>query len=382
MKVLHVITGLGTGGAEMMLLKLLGGSQSKDFQHAVISLLSGGAVRDKIEALGVPVETVGLSGSLPGPWAFQRLLGPSRNFRPDVVQGWMYHGNLAATLAAVCNGRQIPVVWGIRQGLHDIHLEKPLTAWLIRLGAALSRAPCRVLYNARASALQHESIGYNPDKTMIIPNGFDCDVFRPVPHAKGQLRADLGLAAETPLIGLIARFHPMKDHPTFLAAAARVLKAGYSAHFVLAGPGICESNLSSEIAGHPGLRERVHLLGERTDTPFLNSAFDVACTSSSNEGFPNVVGEAMACGTPCVVTDVGDSAWVVGDSGKIVPPKDPNALAEACTGILDLPPSSREQLGVRARKRIVEEFSLGSIVRQYESLYLKLCSFPKAGALT
>ena len=175
------------------------------------------------------------------------------------------------------------------------------------------------------------------------------------------------------LIGLVARFDPMKDHGNFFRGARHLLNEAEekdNLHFVLAGRGIDAANAAlKDFISEYGLENRTHLLGERTDIPFVTSALDIATSSSTGEGFPNAVGEAMACGVPCVVTDVGDSAWIVGDTGRIVPPREPTALAEAWGELICMEDERRRSLGEAARRRIIENFSIDTVVRQYEAVY-------------
>jgi len=195
---------------------------------------------------------------------------------------------------------------------------------------------------------------------------------------RSSVRAELGLDVGTPLIGLVARYHPMKDHANFLTATSLLAKQDPTAHFLLVGPNVDASNqeLSAKIATL-GLQERVHLLGERRDIPRINAALDIASTTSCwGEGFPNVIGEAMACGVPCVVTDVGDSALIVGETGRVVPPRDPRALAAAWRDMLQMDRETRGGLGERARARIVTHFSLNEIARRHEKLYTEIVYGP------
>ncbi len=355
----------------MMLFKLLSRMERFRFESAVISLAPISPGANRIVDLGIPVRSMGLKPRRPDPAALFRMAEAVRTFKPDLIQAWMYHGNIAALIAASLLPYPVPVLWGIRSSLHGFWGQKRMTRHVIRAGAWLSRRPARILYNGRVSASQHEAIGYHPAATCVIPNGFDCELFKPNPQARGRLRADLNVPPETELVGLVARFHPTKDHRTFLAAAANLVQDGSEAHFVLAGRGVTieNSDLTTLIQSHSGLERRIHLLGERLDTPFLNSALDLATTSSSAESFPNVVCEAMASGVPCVVTDVGDSAWIVGDASLVVPPADPKALATAWRRVIEMTDEDRQALGARARQRVLTHFSLDSAVRQYQDLY-------------
>lgn len=358
----------------MMLYKLLSGMDRGLFGPIVVSLLDGGgSVREKIEALGVPVYSLRMRRGLPTPQVLLRLRSLIRECRPNLIQGWMYHGNIAAWLAAKMSGGQPKVFWNIRHSVYDIAYEKRLTRLLIRLGCCMSNRVDTVIYNSATSRGQHEALGYDADRSVVIPNGFDTEIFRPDEDARRSVRRELGVADSVALVGLIGHYHPMKDHEKFLKAARIILEHRKDTRFLLAGRGVDSTNkeLLAQVEAN-GLQDSVFLLGERSDIPRLTVVLDIACSSSSyGEGFPNVIGEAMACGVPCVVTDVGDAAWVVGNTGRVVPPRNPHALAEGIIQLLDLPECERKALGVRARRRIGENFKLDRIVRQYETLYTK-----------
>jgi len=373
MKSLHLITGLSTGGAELSLLKLLEGSAGLRAGASVISLRDLGTVGHQLAALGIPVEAAGIRGSLPTPAATLRLRRMVRATSPALLQGWMYHGNLAALAARRWLGGRVPLVWNVRHSVYSLAAEKPVTAVLIRLGAALSRRPDRIIYNSRLSASQHEALGYDADRTVVIPNGFDTEQFAPGDHHRASVRAELGLSADTPLVGMVGRYHPMKDHATFLRAVVLVRQACPTARFVMAGTGVTAGNAElMGLARALGVGEIVLPIGELGNPARLMAALDLLCLSSSSEGFPNVVGEGMACGVPCVVTDVGDAAWVVGDTGVVVPARDPEALAQGLGLLLTAPARTRAELGHRGRRRIMEHFTLPAITRQYADLYATL----------
>lgn len=370
---MHVITGLYTGGAETMLLKLLSAQDTARFKPIVVALGSGGAIAEKIESLGITVCSLDMSGNSPSPVAVWRLLKLVRGFKPQVIQGWMYHGNLMAALAGLLSPGRAPVLWNIRHSLYDFRLDKRMTALIIRLGGKLSFSPEWIIYNSRVSAKQHEKLGYASARTVILANGFDCELFRPSFAARSSIRQQLGVSDGATLIGLVARYHPIKDHANFIAAAAKLAVTKSDVHFVLVGSSIDERNLElMEMIDSVGLRDRVHLLGEQSNLSEITAALDIATSSSASEAFPNVIGEAMSCGVPCVVTDVGDSAVLVGEAGRVVPPKDSNALAAGWASILDLNQEQRNALSAAARQRIVENYSLPNIVAQYEALYMDL----------
>lgn len=368
----HLITDLHTGGAESMLVRLLSASSYRN-ASSVMSMRSRGTRGAQIDALGVPLETFGISLSPNGFRSAYNLHRAVRRSRPRVVQGWMYHANVAATLST-SNLADSVHVWNIRETLQDIRREKPLTRAVILLGAALSARPSAIVYNSHASAEQHERLGYSSRNAIVIPNGIDTDLYAPSNDARLALRAALGVSADTVLVGRIGRYHPMKDFSTMLAAAAAVSSMLPQVHYVLGGPGVTSDNreISKRIATH-GLADKVHLVGDVKDVPAFMAGLDVNCSSSAwGEAFPNVIVEAMAAGVPCVTTDVGDSAYVLGNGGFVVPPSDPPALATALLKLLCLDNINRRAIGDAGRRRAQREFALRDVAARYDELYTHL----------
>jgi glycosyltransferase involved in cell wall biosynthesis len=287
----------------------------------------------------------------------------------------MYHANLVGALAARVAGN-VPVVWAIHHNSLDPNMDKRRTLLVSRACSLLSkRLPARIVCCSEASLQLHRSLGYAPKKLEVIPNGVDLRHLKPDSSARDSVHQELGIPAESPIIGVVARFHPHKDHRNFIRAAARLHQQRPDVHFVLCGMGISPQNveLSSWIEAM-GLRNRCHLLGPREDVPRLFSAMDIASTSSRSEAFPVAICEAMACGTPCVVTDVGDSAMIVGETGFAVPARDPAALAEGWRKLLDAGPDERRRLGMTARERVQRHFALPSIVERYQAIYSDLAA--------
>jgi glycosyltransferase involved in cell wall biosynthesis len=305
-------------------------------------------------------------------WHLVRLL---RRLRPDIVQTWLYHADLAGLVAATI-ARVPHVVWNLRCAELDPRDHPRSLPALLRTLALVSRWPDAVICNAEAGRRAHERLGYTPRRWEIIPNGYDTNAFRPSPGARSSLKHQLGIGDDAMLVGLLARFHPMKDHGTFINAARLVTAAQPNVHFVAAGRGVESAPPINRLLDDLKLRDRVHLLPEQADASRFLAALDVAVSSSYGEAFPNVVAEAMACGVPCVVTDVGDSAGIVGSAGVVVPPRDPAALAAGIMRILDLTPAAREALGSSARERIVSEFSIGRALARYDHLYADLAGAP------
>lgn len=372
MKILYVITGLYTGGGERMLYNLLSKINRDRFSPVVVSLLDRGTWGDRIETLGIPVHTLGMQQGMPTPTAFWRLTQLVSQIKPDLIQGWMYHGNLAVQLASIFYSQKVPVLWNIQNSVYSLSHEKIMTASVIKLCAYLSKFTKKIIYVSKTSKTQHEALGYYSERSCLIPNASDNLQFVPSSQAKVSFRSELGLPEETFLIGLICRYHPMKDHANFIQAAAILLKHYPQVHFVLVGTEVDHKNQSlNQIIQELKIANQIHLLGERKDIPRITAALDIASSSSAyGEAFPLVLAEAMSCGIPCVVTDVGDSGWIVGNTGIVVPPKQPKALADAWKDLILN--SDRIALGQAARARILEYFSLESVVTQYESLYENL----------
>ena len=371
---MHIITGLSTGGAEMMLLKLLTQTDLNSYQSEVVSLTNMGPVGERIRRLGVPVRALNMPRGVLHPLAFARLCVWIRRSAPNVVQTWMYHADLIGGLAAKIAGIR-SIVWGIRHSTLDDRLSKRSTIWTARVSAKLSRhVPQRIVCCSEASRVVHHELGYDSGKMVVVPNGFDLSEFRPDCSKKHALRSELGIPLNADVVGMVGRFNPQKNHRGFIQAAALLIRKHPGVYFVLCGDGISWDNGSlSEWIRQENVADAVHLLGCRADMPRVFAALDIYCNASSyGEGFPNVIGEAMASGVPCVVTDVGDSADIVGDYGKVVAPNDSFALAEALHELLRLTPEERALLGEQARCRIEEHFSLPSVVARYEQLYDEL----------
>lgn len=372
-KIIHIITGLSTGGAEMMLYKLLSVTDRNIFNPIVISLTDCGPIGSRIKALGVPVYSVGISKNLLLPIRLCRFIKLVGKLQPNLIQGWIYHANLAALFASWFITYKVPVVWNVRHTPYKLKDEKRLTAFLIRLSAILSPRPTMILYNSYASVCQHKLLGFYNKHQEVIPNGFDCNYFKPSEDARLKLRNSFGLNHKTFLIGLIARYHPMKDHMTFIRAAGRLVAQYPDVHFILAGRGIDEANsILTKTIQEVNIMRSIHLLGECSNMSEIIAALDISTNTSWSESFPNVVGESMACSVPCIVTDIGDSAIMVGDTGIVLPPKNIDELVKAWIKLIKIGSEGRKQLGQKARERIVNNFSLLKIIHNYEEVYRKV----------
>ena len=370
----HIITGLNTGGAEMMLYNVLSQMNRDAFSAEVISMLDAGTLGEKITRLGIRVRTLNMRPGIPSPRALWRLVQMLKEHPPDLIQTWMYHANLMGSVAAVMAGN-IPIVWGIHHSNFDPHKSKRRTVWTMKAAALLSsRVPKGVICCGEAPKRVHIQAGYDAQKMTVIPNGFDLEEFSPDALARLAVRRELNIPNNAPMIGLVARFHPKKDHRTFIEAAGLLHQTRPEVYFILCGEGVHPEN--QELFGwiqKAGLTDRCRLLGAREDMPRLMAALDVATSSSSyGEGFPIVLGEAMACGVPCVATDVGDSALLIGATGRIVRAQHSRSLAQAWDEVLNLSPQERASLGQQARLRMERNFSLSGIVRRYENFYKEI----------
>lgn len=363
---LFVTAGLDRGGAEGFLVRLTGRLAARGHVCAVVSLGARAPLAGASAAAGVAVTPIGRGVLIPS-WRLARM---ARDFRPDVIQGWMYRGNLAACLAARAADCDPALVWSIRQGLNDLTTSPALTRLTVRWNALWSGFPRAIVYNATSAARQHEAAGFRGERTCIIPNGIDAGAIVPSREARDAARTTLGLGADVFTIGLFARWHPVKNHRGFVQAAASFARRHPGARFVLAGAGVDPSNrtLAAWLTAG-GVADNCQLLGERADVPALLPALDIATLASHGEALPNTLLEAMAAGIPCVAPDVGDIAALIGPTGEVVTPGDHEALAAGWERLAALPDTARRKLGAQARARVVERYDLDSAARAFEALY-------------
>lgn len=380
-RILHVSTGLNLGGAESMLLRLLE-ARAPGEEHHVVSLIGVGQIGQRIAALGIPVQGLGMRRA-PDPGGLLRLRGIVAALRPDVVQTWMYHADLVGGLAARLAGRGA-VVWGLHNSTLDRSATRRTTRLVVSALARLSwRLPDAVVSVSRAAQDLHVAQGYDPRKFVLIPNGFDVGRFRPDPGARRATRAALGVRDGEVLIGMVARVAAQKDHLNFIRAAALLARSRPEARFLLCGGpdalnGLGATPDNPHLAGPiraAGLAGRFHLLGPRDDVPAVLAALDVATLSSAfGEAFPLSLGEAMACGVPCAATDVGDTAFLLGSTGRVAPPRDPAALAGAWEALVAAGPAGRARLGAAARARVAEHFELRRVAARYSALWREVAA--------
>lgn len=355
---MHVITGLGLGGAESMLVNLAAGETGSEVAHRVVSLLPGGENAERLRAAGVPVDDLGMTRGRPSLVAVRRLSRLIRRHRPQIVQSWMYHADLAAWAAcALVKARHRPrLAWGVRCSDMRVELYGRQLRWAIRACAWLSGRPDAIIVNSQAGAEVHGALGYRTDRMAVIANGVDVSRFRPDLAQRAKIRASLGLSDDETAIALVARVDAMKDHRTFLSAVAGVP----GLRGILIGRG-------SEALDLP---ENVMALGPRADVQALLPAFDVIALSSAfGEGFPNALAEGMAAGLVPVVTDVGDCRAIIGDTGFAVPPGSAEAFAQA---LREAAAAAKAGAGARARQRVVDQFALPVAQAAFHEVYAAL----------
>lgn len=354
--ILHVISGLGVGGAETMLVRLAIGLQRRGHPQRVVSLNGRGVLADVLERGGVPVTDIAvhsIKGAFAGLWRLQRVID---EMAPDVVQGWMYHGNLAATFAHFMASRTAmrSLYWNLRSS----NMDGARYGNIIRWSARLSRLADCIIVNSQAGASFHIAQRFDAGRFEIVRNGIDTDKFRPAEVARSELRAEYKLHDNVVLAIHVARVDPMKDHATFL----RAMQALPHIQGLLVGAGTEALSLPAN----------VRAIGLHADVERFYPMADIVVSSSVyGEGFSNTIAEGMSAALVPVATDVGDAGLIVGDAGRIVPPGDATALAAALADIAALAPSRRAALGAAARRRIVDTFAIDAAVTNYEKLYLR-----------
>ncbi len=361
-KVMHVITGLDVGGAEGMLHALATASGASELRQSVVSLVSGGRYAELLGAAGVPVHSLGMRRGVPSPGGIVALARRIAGERPDIVQGWMYHGDLAATVGLWLSGRRrrTRLAWGLRCSLlpgadygPSLQITRKLWVWL-------SGCADLLIANSDAGLKAHEALGAHPRAHRVIANGIDTKRFRPDPQARAGVRHDLGIPEDSRVIAHVARVDRMKDHATLLAAMRRLPQA----RAILIGRGT---------EGLPDRPRNAIALGQRDDVPALLAAADLTVSSSAyGEGFCNALAEGMATGLPAVATDVGDARMILGDTGFVCPPRQPAALAAAIETLLGESEDRFRRRGEAARQRVVENFSLDRAAADFTRAYREL----------
>lgn len=366
-KITHIITGLNMGGAETMLYKLLKHIDKNRFDANVISMMDEGIYGEKIRELGFEVISLNMKQGRP---SIKGIKKAKKNIKDtEVIQTWMYHADLFGyMLFKFSKARKL--IWGIRRSNLDPNLNKRSTILVAKINSKLSKKVDTVVSCSIKAKEVHKEFGYFDENLLVIPNGFELNQFSPDAEAKPKVSKLIGRKSDIPYIAHVGRWNILKDYQNFIKALNKVNQKGIKFHAILVGTNIDNNNQElMDLVKKYDLINNVSLLGRREDIPVIMSGADVFISSSSGEGFPNVIGEAMACETPCVVTDVGDSAYIVGNTGKVVPSKNSYALSKGIIDLLNLSNKEREHLGSLARQRVIDNFDIHQVTMQYEELY-------------
>ena len=365
--VVHVITGLAVGGAEMALYRLILAFRDSEYRHTVIVLSPGGSMYSRFVAAGITLIVLDVRRAPIGDLV--RMVRLIRTMRPDIVQTWLYHADFLGGLAARLAGNR-NVIWGIRTTDVDGGCARS-TALVRYLCASLSRwVPHTIVCVAEAARRSHSLLGYDASRMVVVGNGFDLSAFTPGHDERAALRAHCGFTADDIVLGTLGRFNLDKDYPNFVKAAGQLASRYPRLRFLMIGKNLDADNAELlRWIDATGYAKRFVLLGERADIAICLSAMDIFCLSSRTEAFPNVVGEAMAMGLPCVATDVGDVAVLMADTGVLVPRANPDALAQGVADLMALAPAHRRQLGQQARARIGARFTMGCVRARFEHIY-------------
>ena len=369
MRVAIVITGLEVGGAETFLAEMLR-FRPDDIEVRVFSLIDGGLIAERIKDLGVEVTGMHMLAGRPSFYALFSLMSQLRRYRPAIVHTWMYHADLMGGVAAKMAGVR-HVIWHLHNSDLSPKRVRRMTRFVVKTLATLSHwIPETIVSCSEAAVRTHTALGYDAEKFIVIPNGVDADRFKPSQGAREAIRNEFGISQDAALIGLVARVDAQKNHRGFFEAVRLFFERGGDADFLLTGREVTPDHWQlgpwRDDTGHP---ERITLAGPRKDVPSVMASIDVATSSSLGEAFPLVLVEAMACGTPCVATDVGDSALIVSDTGMIVPPDDADALAAAWLRMLSIPAEERALLGKRGRERVLAKYAIEDIANRVWGLY-------------
>ncbi len=377
MKILHIISGLNVGGAETVLKRLIEFDTVNSDDVVIISLSSLGVIGEKLRNQGKTVHALNMSspplGFFTALWQLRKLI---RHYQPQIVQTWMYHADLLGGLAAYLAGQR-NIVWNIR--VAAVPKNNRRTIAIMRVSALLSHwLPKKIVCVAEAAKQIHIGYGYDAKRMVVIHNGLDFANFTTNLEQNEALKQYCRFAENDIVIGYVGRFHPSKRHDNFVKAAAIVVESRPQAKFLLVGRG-CDADNAQLMAWltESDLQQHFVLLGERSDIPACLAIMTIYCMPSGNEGFPNALLEAMAMGLPCVATNVGDAAILAGENAVLVEVDDEHALARGLLKILTLPTEQRQQMGLSAKKRVTEEFSIARTVTRYKTLYQYILSEAK-----
>lgn len=375
-RVCSIINGTGgEGGAERMLQRVIRHGNTPEFEHLVLSIKNFQAVAQELTAEGINVQSLNVETDYYKlPKAVLQMALRIRKFKPDVIQSWMYMADFFGGIASHLAAPRTPMIWTVRHSTLDPAIDSRALRGCAAGSARLSRrVPSRIVLNSHAAIPNHVAAGYDESKMLVIPNGFDVDRFAPSQQLRYETRTRHGIPQDVPVVGRVARFHANKDHITFLKAAQIVLKQRPETRFLVCGePQTIAAEQVQQDINSLSLADAVQLVELQSDIVPLNCSFDIATCSSITEAFPNVIGEAMSCGVPCVSTDVGDAAQIIGDTGRVVPAQHPQLFAETLLELLNLPAENRRQLGASARQRVIDNFELNHSTGMFLDLWREL----------
>lgn len=366
-RIIHIITGLNNGGAEMMLYKLLENIDKSKYKIEVISMMDKGIMGPKIENLGINVHTLDMKQGIP---SIKSILKARKICSDaDFIQSWMYHADLFSFIIGKIFMNK-KVIWGIRRANLEKGKNKKSLLMIAKINSFLSKFVNEIVSCSIEAKKTHIDYGFKESKIVVIPNGFSIEKYSYNSEAKKKLLKELGINENKTILSVVGRWNILKDHKNALDSLV-LLKEKYSnLIMIFAGTGMKKNNKELiDLIKERNLGNEIYLLGRREDIPDIMSATDIYVSSSSGEGFPNVIGEAMACETPCVVTNVGDSAYIVGETGIVVPRQKPKQLANGIEKLLKLDLEKREELVKFARQRIVDNFEVSKVVEMYTKLY-------------
>jgi glycosyltransferase involved in cell wall biosynthesis len=378
-KIAFLIESLRCGGAQKQLVNLAKVLKKDDFDITVLYFYPGGFFESELKDSGVHLISLEKCGRWDLFFFFWRLVHHLKLIQPDVLHGYLETANLLTVfLKPFLSSTQM--VWGVRVSNIDLSHYDWLSRLLFPWECFLSHFADLIIVNSHAGRSYYLEHGFPSNKTVVIPNGIDTEHFKPDPKARQTVRSEWRIWEETILIGLVGRFDPMKDHSTFLKAAALLCQERQDVCFVCVGSGSEDYRQElQQLTEQLDISEKVIWAGSRADMPAVYNALDILCSSSAyGEGFANALGEAMACGVPCVVTDVGDSAWIVENTGVVVPPQNPEALVAGLSSLIKQQQYKSPDVKSKTRSRIISEFNCnkllqnvsGLLARSYINVYL------------
>jgi len=372
MKIVHIITGLNDGGAEEILYKIC--LHDKLNNHIVISVVSGGKYVSLLKKLGVKVYCLNMK--FYSFFNFFYLIKLLKILQPDIVQTWLIHGDFIGGIAARFAGIK-NILWTIPYSKVDTSIEKIRNILLIKILAKLSYIiPKLILVISKSGKKNCQNLGYYEKKLRLVTTGYDLFFFKRNRYEKLYFKKKLKIEKQTPLLGIVARYHPVKDHTNLLNALSIVKLKNKNFICIFVGSGMTKNNkiLLNEIRKLE-LDSFVKLLGPKSNIPQVMNGLDVNILCSKSEGFPNVVVEAMACGTPCVVTNVGDSSFIVGKNGWVVPPSNSIKLANAIEKALsEINSKNWKKKCSQARLRVHNKFEIKKMIKYYNLTWLEVCN--------